>query len=40
MKTEIMAKLDIYHIFATALVLIRSPRRKRKKIKRRRGRRF
>ena len=26
-----MAKLNIYYLFTTALVLIRSPRRKRKK---------
>ena len=34
-----MAKLNIYHLFATALVLIRSRRRKREK-KKKRGRRF
>ena len=35
-----MAKLNIYHLFATALVLIRSQRRKREKNKKRRGSRF
>ena len=35
-----MAKLNIYHLFATTLVLIRSRRRKREKNKKRRGRRF
>ena len=35
-----MAKLNIYHLFATAVVLIRSQRRRREKNKKRRGRRF
>ena len=35
-----MAKLNIYHLFATAVVLIRSRRRRREKNKKRRGRRF
>ena len=39
MKSDIMAKLNIHHLFATALVLIRSQRRKREKNKRR-GRRY
>ena len=30
-KSEIMAKLNIYHLFATALVLIRSGSQKREK---------
>ena len=34
-KCEIIAKLNIYHLFATALVLIRSPSRKVEKKKRR-----
>ena len=35
-----MAKLNIYHLFATAVVLIRSRRRRREKNKKRRGKRF
>ena len=35
-----MAKLNIYHVFATAVVLIRSRRRRREKNKKRRGKRF
>ena len=37
-KSEIMAKLNIYHLFATAFVLIRSGSRKReeKKFKKKR----
>ena len=35
-----MAKLNIHHLFATALVLIRFRRRKKEKNKKRRGRRF
>ena len=35
-----MAKLNIYHVFATAVVLIRSRRRRREKNKKRRGRPF
>ena len=35
-----MAKLNIYHLFVTAVVLIRSRRRRREKNKKRRGRRF
>ena len=38
MKSDITAKLNIYHLCATALVLIRSQRRKREK--NRRGRRY
>ena len=33
-----MAKLNIYHLFATALVLIRSRRRKREKKKKKKAR--
>ena len=40
-KSEIMAKLNIYHLFATALVLIRSGSQKREeKNLKRRGRCF
>ena len=35
-----MAKLNIYHLFATVVVLIRPPRRRRGKNKKRRARRF
>ena len=35
-----MAKLNIYHLFATSLVLIPSPRRRREKNKKRRERRY
>ena len=36
-NSEIMARLNIYHLFATALVSIRSRRWKREKNKKRRG---
>ena len=36
-NSEIMARLNIYHLFATALVSIRSWRWKREKNKKRRG---
>ena len=32
-----MARLNIYHLFATTLVLLRSQRRKREKIKKQEG---
>ena len=35
-----MAKLNIYYLFPTALVLIGSRRRKKEKARKRRGRRF